>query len=200
VIQDSNFGSFVSTLETLAKTYKQLCIEDQEVLRAIEANLMLFRQGEKISKHSTSPQKYKIQDLEQFYVWTSTCFKPDEAPPTFILSLTQVVGQARKDQTELEQNAVLNVTHLREILSDFLQNTVTRQNFVDKITEVNTKLNEFKNRLNNLSIDLDKYYFNELNDQLEGLSEIPFQGGLKLQKKTSCLSLYLSSNLPQRVQ
>jgi hypothetical protein len=55
VIQDSNFGSFVSTLKTLEKTYKQLCIEDQEVLRAIKANLMLFRQGEKISKHSISP-------------------------------------------------------------------------------------------------------------------------------------------------
>jgi hypothetical protein len=55
--------------------------------------------------------------LEQFYVWKSTCYKPDEAPPTFILPLTQVVGQARKDQTELEQNAVLNVTHLREILA-----------------------------------------------------------------------------------
>lgn len=186
VIEEASFESVVSTLESLEKTYKQLSIEDSELLKAIETGLRLFRQGEKVSKHPSSPKKFKLQELEQFFTQINSCLRPEDPPNAFITTLNEVVSQARKDQAEMEQKRMLTVAHLSEILTDFLQNTVTRQNFVGKIAEVKVKMIAFKTRLSNLSIELVPGYFENLDYQLETLSDMPFKHGLKV-KKTELL-------------
>ena len=171
VIEEKNCGSIIEKCHALEKKYQVLNIPIPRIWHQIQNILALCKTGVKFTQPDA---KYRLEELEKFFEKIKTSHNAPTTANVQVSNLEQLINSIKDLLVQSEQLQELNLSELGQMMSDFLQNNVTKANFLEKINGVSAYLENIKQKIDSLKsscVELGENYFERIIAQIEGLNE-----------------------------
>lgn len=173
VLEQNSNESSIKRLNQLERTYQCLGVQNDKIWQKIQENLALFNTGNKLIRQD-SESKYRPDELEKFLEKIKHCSKAGENLSRQVSNIEQLISTVKELLIQSEHLRELPLEEIAQILSDFLQNSITKANFFEKMNDIMAYLETLKKRigmLKNSCAELASNHFDRINCQLGALNE-----------------------------